>query len=151
MDKQFIFRHLKAWIALESSVYNAGDFHWVLKAPLFTLFLEEIDAVFPNSTYVFTNRDPLNVVPSTAGLVEAAASVKADWSNSRNMFNHVGKYIQARMKEFGDHELKFTSSAKAKNRNIVITRYPDVIKDPVAAVEEIYRASERELTDEAKK
>ena len=150
IDRSFIVNHLKAWLSLESLAFPKDkDYKWVIKAPLFTTLLPEFSEGFPNATYVFTNRDPLNVIPSTCGLIEVAAAIKADWKNEDEMLNFVGSYTLSRMGGFAKYQSTFIEKiAKNKNIKCLALRYPDVIKDPIKEVKRIYEFAGRELTDD---
>lgn len=73
---------------------------WVLKAPMFTPFLGELAAVFPDAAFVFTSREPKSVLPSTCGMAEAAASVKMDYSDPARL-SHLGASCADRFARFG--------------------------------------------------
>lgn len=143
MDKTFIIRHMKAWLALETLAFPVDEsrpFQWVIKAPLFSVFLNELLISFPTSTYVFTNRNPLSVIPSTCGLVEVFASLKADWIEStdrKSILETLGDYVVDRMTVFADKQKVFVEEASKNGSTIkcLCLRYPDVIKDPIKEVQ----------------
>jgi hypothetical protein len=148
MDKSFIFTHLRAWIALETTAFGSKEYVWVLKAPLFTFFMNEIDTVFPDSSFVFTSRNPVNVVPSTCGMVECAASFKADWKQL--ILSHVGGYTIQRMAGFAKFQDAFIAKKKREGKPCVEIDYKYSVKNPMESVEKIYSAANRELTDKAR-
>ena len=147
MDKKFIFTHLRAWIALETTAFDK-DYSWVLKAPLFSFFMNEIDTVFPEASFVFTNRNPVNVVPSTCGMVECAASFKADWRHV--ILKHVGGYTVERMASFAAFQDRFISKKAKTDKPCVCINYKVSVKSPMEGVERIYKSAGRELTDKAR-
>jgi hypothetical protein len=59
--KRFL-KHLQYW---------KGPGRWILKCPDHVFALEAIHAVYPDACFVFTHRDPLEVLPSVARLTEA--------------------------------------------------------------------------------
>ncbi|GMH47973.1 hypothetical protein TrLO_g12594 [Triparma laevis f. longispina] len=144
VDKSFIFTHLKAWLSLQASTFPEGsDMKWVLKAPLFTPFLNEVSDAFPEATIVFTNRDPMKVVPSTCGLIEVAASLKADWREEDEMWKWIGDYTLDRMQYFASEQMKWTE--KQKRHTVINLDYSETLKDPLKTVKNIYSKAGRKF------
>ena len=110
--------------------------------------MNEIENVFPNSTFVFTSRNPVNVVPSTCGMVECAASFKADWSQL--ILSHVGGYTIERMAGFAKFQDAFIAKKKKEGKPCVEIDYKFSVKNPMESVEKIYKAAGRELTEKAR-
>lgn len=55
---------------LQALSYRAAPATWVLKAPAHMASLPELLRVYPDARVVFTHRDPVESVPSTAGLAD---------------------------------------------------------------------------------
>ncbi|GMH84815.1 hypothetical protein TrST_g238 [Triparma strigata] len=148
IDKSFIFTHLKAWLSLQATSFPPNSsMKWVLKAPLFTPFLSEVSSAFPNSTIVFTNRNPMNVVPSTCGLIEVAASLKADWSDEASMWKWIGSYTLDRMKYFAKEQIKWCETQE--RHEVIHLDYKETLADPLGTVKRIYGAAGRVFEGEA--
>ncbi len=108
---------------------------WLLKAPAHMMHLRTLLEVFPDARIVFTHRHPSEVIPSIASNT---------WT-LRRVFSH-----RSSKTEVGAEELdrwlagwQHTSSLR-ENRRIQPDRYfdllyRDLISDPMAAVDTIYR------------
>lgn len=143
VDRSFVARHLLAWLALQGN-----DRPWVLKAPLFTSFLPQLDAALDDddALFVFTSRDPTKLVPSTCGMAEVAACLKADWTTCT--LPALGASVARRMADWAARQKAFVDAKKGRGSNVLCLRYEDVVADPMAAVARIYESSGRVLTDE---
>jgi hypothetical protein len=118
-------KHLKAWLSLQGTKFPKDkEMKWVLKAPLFTPFLKATSEAFPDATFVFTNRNPMNVIPSTAGMVEVYASLKADWSNEDETWKWIGDYCLAGLA--GTAYIQSDWIKKNKRHKVLSLKYPEV-------------------------
>lgn len=152
VDRTFLVKHLKAWLSLQGTAFPTGSEHrWVLKAPIFTVFLPELEAGFPGATFVFTSRDPKNVIPSTCGLVEVAAAFKADWGSDPSvLMTRIGEYVLKRMELFAALQSKFVKGRGGKEgKGVTCVRYQDVMEDKLRSTRKIYSAAGREIGEEA--
>ncbi|HJV67322.1 MAG TPA: sulfotransferase [Geomonas sp.] len=119
--------------------------HWVLKAPSHLMALDALFEVYPDAQVVVTHRDPLKVLPSCASFAKVlrqpftgpidlkvlGAEVSKRWADSARSLT--------RLRAEGRHERQFLDVS-----------YQDLVRDPMATVEKIYRYFRRELTDEAR-
>ncbi|GMH63295.1 hypothetical protein TrRE_jg812 [Triparma retinervis] len=143
VDRSFLVRHLQAWLSLQSlAIPPSSPKRWVLKAPIFTVFLPELAAGFPDAAFVFTSRDPKNVIPSTCGLVEVAAAFKADWGADPSvLMSRIGEYVLGRMEHFASLQSEFVESRGGREGgNVTCLRYQDVMEDKIGEVAKIYEA-----------
>ena len=141
VDKSFLVRHLVAWLRLQNA-----DEAWILKAPLFTYFLDELEAALPPSTtFAFTSRDPRSVVPSTCGMAEVSAALKADWTTP-HFLHLLGESVADRLAAWAGLQADFA----ARRPDAVRVAYDDLVADPLAVVERIYAAAGRTLTPETR-
>ena len=146
--RSFLFSHLKAWLALQGTKFPKDkEMSWVLKAPLFTSFLKETSDAFPEATFVFTSRNPMNVIPSTAGMVEVAASLKADWSDEDELWKWIGKYILAGMYFLASNQSDWIKNNQ--KHKVLSLKYPETLADPLGTVKRIYAAAGRKFEGEA--
>ena len=159
VDRSFIIKHLVYWLANETTAFpkdegKDSDYSWILKAPIFTTFLPEMYEAFPDAAYVFTSRDPVNVIPSTCGLVEVAASIKANWGKGgTTLFHHIGGYVFGRMEFLARKQDEFIRSAEKGDKllKVINLPYKATIKSPMASVEKIYELAGRKVSEETRR
>ena len=151
VDRSFLVGHLEAWLSLQSLAFPSNhNLKWVLKAPIFTIFLPELESAFPSATFVFTSRDPKNVIPSTCGLVEVAAAFKADWGREpKVLMGRIGGYVLGRMRLFADLQAEFVDRRGEGDEKVLKLRYQDVMEDKIREAARIYGAAGREMEGEA--
>jgi len=142
VDRSFLATELRAWLALHGS--EASNSNWVLKAPLFTAFLWELAAAFPDAAFVFTSRDPIQMMPSTCGMAEAFAGLQMRYDDGLAV---LGKAIASRMHQYATSQLAFCKTPPKGLKKPITLRYKEVLAKPMDAVRDIYKATGRPLSD----
>jgi hypothetical protein len=104
---------------------------WLLKSPCHLWALDVLLATFPDASIVVTHRDPVAVVGSYCSMIEALMAVR-DGADPLDLGPAVLEYL-ARSAE----------RAIAARNSLDPTRfldlsYPDLVADPITAVERIY-------------
>jgi omega-hydroxy-beta-dihydromenaquinone-9 sulfotransferase len=108
----------------------------VMKTPANAARLKLLTELFPDARYVYLARNPLNVFPSTVKLWRALYSVQG-LHNPPRLDPWLDDYVLdmfARLTEAYEEDRHLIP----KDR-LVELRYEDFIKDPVAAMRDIYR------------
>lgn len=135
--RQFL-QHLQA--------YNPGKW-WVLKAPEYTLHIEEILSVYPDACIVMTHRDPAKTLPSEISLYQGMRKLTTDAKhyspqdagravlNCRNL--SAERVINLR-RRLGD------------DPRFIDVHYQDILARPLEVVEGIYKQLGLDLTDAAR-
>ncbi len=119
--------------------------HWVLKAPSHLMALEALLHVYPDADIVVTHRDPLKVLPSCASLTRV---LRRPFTNRLDR-EALRSDVNLRWEGSTRLAMRFRQDNPALRDRFHDVRYPDVMKDPMAVVREIYRYFDRELTHDA--
>jgi hypothetical protein len=116
--------------------------HWVLKAPSHLMALDALLAVYPDADIVVTHRDPLKVLPSCASLTRILRRPFTDRLDREALRTDVNLRWEG--------SLRLAMELRRENRTLGgrfhDVLFPDLRKDPLAVVREIYRYFDRELT-----
>jgi len=110
------------------------DSHWVLKAPVHSFYLDSLMKQFPDAHVVITSRDPNNVVPSWATLIECYMG----WHWTDHTMDRIkfGRYIMDSLLLMSRRIIDWEDTQSPEKYFNV--NYEKFIKDPVAMVERIY-------------
>jgi len=108
--------------------------HWVLKAPEHTVHLPALLATFPDARIIQLHRDPLRVTASTCNLA---------WFHQHYIADHhcesaaLGPPTLALLTRWS--QMNLTARQTLDADNFYDLHYRDLVKDPIEAVEGIYR------------
>jgi hypothetical protein len=119
--------------------------HWVLKAPSHLMALDSLLAVYPDAEIVMTHRDPLKVLPSCASLTRI---LREPFTNRLDR-EALRSDVNLRWEGSARLAMKIRSENPALGESFYDVLYPDLKKDPMAVVREIYCYFDRELTHDA--
>jgi hypothetical protein len=119
--------------------------HWVLKAPSHLMALDALLAVYPDADIVMTHRDPLKVLPSCASLTKI---LRQPFTNRLDR-EALRSDVNLRWEGSARLAMQLRHENPALRERFFDVLYPDLKKDPMAVVREIYRYFDRELTLEA--
>ena len=143
-DYTGFYRHFRKMLQfLQWQVHAEPGRRWILKSPPHLPNLRSLVSVFPDATLVMTHRHPKTNVGSMLKLVELAQTRFAevvDRDAIRDAWLRILTLNIERFLQFRDdgHENDFVDVA-----------YPEVVHDPLVAIERVYAAAGAELTDEA--
>lgn len=118
---------------------------WVLKSPDHVFTLDDLLAVHPGARLVFTHRDPRAVLPSVANLTVML----------RRLFSRavdpaeIGQQVLTRWRDGTERMMDADHRLRDSGRLLHLC-YEDLVKDPMQAVERLYRTFERPLSDPAR-
>ncbi|MCR9092740.1 MAG: sulfotransferase [bacterium] len=119
---------------------------WILKSPG---HLGPIDALFetyPDAMVVQTHRDPIRVIPSVAHLEYTMRLVSSDDVDPAR----VGRQMLAVWSKLLDQGMAARDRHPEREARILDLSMGEVVGDPIACVEKIYRHFELDLSDEAR-
>jgi hypothetical protein len=119
--------------------------HWVLKAPSHLLALESLLQVYPDAGIIVTHRDPLKVLSSCASFTEVLREGFTDRLDKQAL----GLEIRQRWEEGAHLAIESRRRGGYLAERFVDVRYQDLVRDPMAVVQRIYRHFDMELTDAA--
>jgi len=120
---------------LQTLQYGGPPQSWVLKTPLYLVFIDLLFATYPDAWVIHTHRDPLKTEPSS---LSTLATVR--WQRSDEV-----ELPEANGAGLGDMMLLLARrrSAGELPDRIVDSHFSDLMADPVAAIEKLYAAMQR--------
>jgi len=127
---QRFLRHLQ----FQDVSAGTGAGRWVLKCPDHVFALDAIRRVYPDAGLVFVHRDPVNVLLSVAKLTEV---LRAPFTQ-RHDPTEIGRQESARWLE-GTRRMMRAEADLRLVEPICHVHHLDLITDPLATVESVYR------------
>ncbi|MEM7434369.1 MAG: sulfotransferase [Myxococcota bacterium] len=118
---------------------------WVLKSPVHLATLDTLLAQYPDARIVFTHRDPVKTIPSLASLVYTVRGIVTDHVDPRDVGVEQLRWWGRAL----DHALEVRAAHQDKESQFVDVQFEEVVADPVATMERIYRELALPWTDEA--
>lgn len=122
--------------------WKAERRRWVLKYPNHMVAMAEIRAVYPDSVFIVTHRDPVQTLASICSLTEQYRAARYENIDrhevGREMIHFVGRHI--------DRFLQFRNGPGG-NENVVDVDYYRLVEHPVSTVAEVYRQAGIAMTD----
>lgn len=113
---------------------------WCLKTPGHLWHLPALLDAYPDATLIFTHRDLTKVIPSSASLARAMRSGFSDNVDCLSLGQEWMDKISTAITRATEFEDERGSDAFCH------IQYPDLISDPVAAIETIYQTAGREVS-----
>jgi hypothetical protein len=122
---------------------RGGD-QWVLKSPQHVEQIPALLDVFPDATFVFTHRDPVSVIASTATMI----SYSSRFSQAKVDPPKIGHYWADRVETMlragiDDHHL-------LPSERSIDVRFDEFMADDLAMVGQIYAVADQPFTPEAR-
>ena len=127
---------------LQHLQYQNGGGRWVLKCPDHIHALNAIEHTYPDCGIVFVHRDPLRVIASAAKLTEV---VRRPFTRHVDK-NEIGRQVLGRLMEGADTMIE---RSRADSR-IFHVRYTEFARNPLTAVQSLYRHFGLTLEDETR-
>ena len=112
-----------------------GPGHWVLKSPDHVFALDAIMSLYPDARFVFTHRDPLQVLPSVARLTEVLRRPFARHTDRAA----IGRQVTRRWEAGALTMTEAAQTARIPADRIFHIRFPELIRDPIASITALYR------------
>jgi len=125
---------------LQTLQYGVPSQNWVLKTPLYLVFIDLLFATYPDAWVVHTHRDPLKTEPSS---LSTLATVRWERSDQVELPEGGGTglgdmmILLARRREAGELPDRIADS-----------HFTELMADPAAAVEKLYGQMSRPFLDE---
>lgn len=136
------FRYVKRVLKLLQ--WRCPPTRWRLKNPTYTLFIDALDAVFPDARYAMTHRDVANVIPSAADLYFEMSRNNTDAPDKLWM----GEVITDSFKLGMDRMIAFRENGN-EGRFFDI-HFSPFQNDPFPILENLYTFLDEEFTPEAR-
>ncbi|MEM8563010.1 MAG: sulfotransferase [Pseudomonadota bacterium] len=119
---------------------------WILKNPGAIGCIAALQAVFPNITFVHSERSMLEVMPSYCRLMEAALTPLLESLDPISHGQDSLHYWQYEMQRFRDDVNEL-----GEDLRMLSVSYLDIVKDPMAVVRDIYSLCSLKLAADAEK
>ncbi len=117
---------------------------WLLKAPEHQVHLDTLLQVYPDARIVQTHRDPIVCMASTASLMGTLYRMRSDLPFDVAQFDSIimGEATAVRL----ERVIEQRAGGVIPERNIVDSRYQDLMEDPLACIARIYEHFEIDLS-----
>ena len=125
---------------LQTLQFGGPPQNWIIKTPLYLVFIDLVFATYPDAWVIHTHRDPLKTEPSS---LSTLATVR--WERSEDV-----DLPEANGAGLGDVMMLLAQRRKAGELpdQIVDSHFSDLMSDPVAAVEKLYGQMKRPFLSE---
>lgn len=120
--------------------------HWVLKTPPYVSTIEMLLEVYPDARIIQTHRDPAKVIASVSSLYYALHALTSDAATA--------KQVGALELDVWSHHLNLNLASRQrlegtpKAQQVYDLYFEDLLDNPVAAIEKVYRHFGMPWTDE---
>jgi hypothetical protein len=137
------YRYLKK--VLQCCQWLRGGERWVLKSPQHVEQIPVLLDVFPDATFVFTHRDPVSVIASTATMITYSARMSQAKVDAPKIGHYWADRVESMLRAgMRDHHLL------PDDRSIDV-KFDEFMADDLAMVERIYAVADQPFTDEARR
>ena len=130
---------------LQHLQWHCAGTRWVLKAPPHLPELRSLFAVYPDADVILTHRDPLEVVASVASLHYVLRKTFSDFVDPALVGPEVTEMLAGDIRR----GLKARDAGCAPPGQFFDVRYNELLRDPLAAVRQIYSRFDMPLTADA--
>ena len=121
---------------------------WILKSPDALRYLPDVFEVFPDLQLIWMHRDPIKSLSSLVNLIGTLFWIRSDklldGSFLASLVNPEG------MSTSFNNAIDWIEQGKIPAAQICSIQYNDLITEPLACIEKLYRQGDIELTDNAR-
>ncbi|MEX2256861.1 MAG: sulfotransferase [Acidimicrobiia bacterium] len=129
---------------LQCCQWLRGGERWVLKSPQHVEQIPALLEVFPDATFVFTHRDPVSVIASTATMISYSGRFSQEKVDPPKIGHYWAERIESMLRAgMRDHHLL------PVDRSIDVA-FDEFMADDLAMVERIYAVADQPLTADAR-
>lgn len=129
------YRHYRK--VLQLLAFQRDDIHgarsWMLKSPIHLFYIQELAAVFPDATVIWTHRHPVSAVPSLCSLLKAVH--KLYYEPSTHDDAALGRAVRDLSADLLERVPRDLAQSGLNSANIV---YDSFIADPLGTVKGLY-------------
>ena len=115
---------------------------WILKSPDHLCALEELFAVFPDAVIIHTHRNPLEALKSSIQLTRVLHRLFSRPDDADQLQQQQTRALAERI----ERSLRFRDQHPELAGRFLDINYTELVADPLAAVQRIYRHLDRSLT-----
>ncbi len=125
---------------LQTLQHGGPPQNWIVKTPLYLVFIDLVFATYPDAWVIHTHRDPLKTEPSS---LSTLATVR--WERSEEV-----ELPEANGAGLGDVMMLLAQRRAAGDLpdQIVDSHFSDLMSDPIAAIEKLYGEMQRPFLGE---
>lgn len=139
-DHASTYRYHRKFLQLLQSRHPG---RWFLKTPHHALTVDTIAELYPDARFIWTHRDPAVCIASTASISHGLGSTFTDADHRAG----AGRLWSGLLTEM----IERLSDARERHADrFVDVAYSDLVSDPIATADQIYRELGRELSDNAR-
>ncbi len=124
---------------LQTLQHGGPPRNWVLKTPLYLVFIDLLFASYPDAWVIHTHRDPLKTEPSSLSTLATVRWERSDSAELPEAGSGLGDMMLLLMQRRIAGELP---------ERIVDSHFSDLMADPVAAIEKLYGQMQRPFLPE---
>jgi hypothetical protein len=121
---------------------------WLLKAPEHQANLDTLLKVYPDARIVQTHRDPIKCMASTTSLMGTLYYMRSDQPFNAELMESI--IMGAATAQRLERVIEQREAGIVPPGNIADSRYQDLMDDPMACIEAIYRHFDMDLSKEAR-
>jgi hypothetical protein len=121
---------------------------WLLKAPAHLNHLPELLQVYPDARLVQTHRDPIKCMASATSLMGTLYSMRSDQPFNAEMMEDI--LLGAATAQSLETVIEQREKGIVPAANIADSRYQDLMDDPMACIDGIYRHFGMDLSEAAR-
>jgi len=140
VEKGYLF-HRKQLQILQ---WRFPEGRWLLKSPVHGVFLQSVDAVYPDATYIVCHREPREVVPSACSLFAARGGAYYSEIDLEDLAEVVKQFLVRSTSRFME-----ARDGMEEGRFFDVS-FRNLVKDPLRTVHGIYDFLGMELTPEVR-
>ena len=115
---------------------------WLLKSPAHLWHLDALAAEYPDATVIHTHRDPLKVIASTSAL---AAHLRRMASDDTSIVEAAAQYAEDILLGL-ERGIAAADKQTFPPAQVVDVHFAEFVADPLATIQHVYAALDRELT-----
>jgi len=112
---------------------------WTLKSPHHAIALEALTAVYPDARLVLLHRDPVVLAASVCSLISTLSSTFTDADHTAYIAEHWTAMLEESVRRID------TFRAAHPEHPIIDVHYADLVQQPIATIEALYRSLGTEL------
>ena len=116
--------------------------HWVLKDPTHQFFIPELNQVFPDGSFVWTHRDPVQVF---ASLIEVSALMTGGLARREMDRKAIAKAV---LEQYVSALDRVIDDPCVMAPNVIHVQFTETTGDPIAVGRRVYERMGREFTPE---
>lgn len=118
---------------------GTSDGQWLFKMPFHLMCLDSLLETYPDAMFIQTHRDPCELMSSWNHLVDQARSILTDDVDREALGHEQLEFMSGMLNK----ATSFRASRPDLKHRWMDISYRDLIKNPIGAVEEIYRWLDR--------